>query len=1272
MRIIVLAVTVAVLFLSTLSAQGQVVTYYYATWNYGAWSGSGIKVPPESLQIANVTHIVLFDNGNIVQTPPYCKYMVDSTSTALGARQELLYAANSNPGGWPSNPTPWLSRTVAAVHNAGAKLLLTVQAVDATNINYVAADSARTEVFANSFCQFAKRFGFDGLELDWEGWLAPFPANNIINRLVRILRRNMDAVWGGTNVAPLFISCGSQQYNTYYASQDQYVTSYVMQMYDFDQNYGGAALGCNVVWHISPTYRGSAPSGSEVRGWNTSGPAQWISAGHNPAKIGVLMPAYGTLYRGSSTIHTCYSSSSTSFSYVQSKALLNYGGTQQRDAARGDVPYIIGNASGAPSAYGLSNGTAFWMTYEDSLSYIRKMRYLDSMGVHNVGFYDITASINWSSPTKANRFPHLTWIVAGMAPPSPSIPSAMTNAASNITQTAATLNGNVNANGASATVRFVYGTMSGTYTDSVVADQSPVTGNFPVTGAITGLTANTTYYYRVRAYNSIGSAQGSEMSLTTNPLPTVPAVTTSAASSLTQTSVTLNGVVSANNASTTVRFVWGTTSGNYTDSLTASQSPVTGNSVGVNRTITGLNPNTTYYFRVRAYNSAGSAQGNQLSFTTQAQPVNPPATPGLVSPSNGATGIALPVQFLWRRVDSVTVYKFQLSTNSSFSTFVVNDSSLTDTTTSASSLSSGTTYYWRVAAKNNAGSSAFSATRSFTTMAQIAGLVAAYSFNEGSGTVLTDASGNGLNGQIQGATWSPNGRYGGALFFNGTSSYVDLGNPAALQMTGSMTIEAWINAAANPPDDGQIVAKSDNSTGWQFKTSPDTGPQTFGAAVSSGSGRVQRYSSATRSLNTWYHVASVYNTSTQTLSTYVNGVLNNGTLVGSVPSSQLNANVNANIGRRSGGYYFNGLIDEVRIYNRALSQAEIQSDMNTPIGVASPAGVFTVTPDSLPPGGGTVVLAWTSTGATSASINQGIGTVPLNGSLNVSVTSSTSYTLSLANATDTTRYVAGVVVDPGNQGGQDITAQGSPIALIASPTGNGNPDIEVIRDGVTPPVGSTNVMEQYATYDGSSIRPFDWVGFQFPSARSFSRLVFQEGIEFPSGGWFSSLRVQVRNGGQWTDVQNLVSTPAYTGANGVNFETFDFSFTPVSGDGIRLAGAPGGSTPFITVGELRVISNGSAQVNPPHEIPRDFSLDQNYPNPFNPSTRITFHLPAGGTTTLKIYNMLGQEMKTLVDGFVDAGSHTIDLDAGDLSNGVYLYALRTGTFSAVRKMILLK
>ena len=89
-------------------------------------------------------------------------------------------------------------------------------------------------------------------------------------------------------------------------------------------------------------------------------------------------------------------------------------------------------------------------------------------------------------------------------------------------------------------------------------------------------------------------------------------------------------------------------------------------------------------------------------------------------------------------------------------------------------------------------------------------------------------------------------------------------------------------------------------------------------------------------------------------------------------------------------------------------------------------------------------------------------------------------------------------------------------------------------------------------------------------------------------------------------------------------------------------------------------------------IPDKFNLSQNYPNPFNPSTIINYSIPKSQMVTLKIYNILGQEVATLVNHEQTAGNYKVTFDASRLSSGVYFYSLRTGNFSAVKKMMLLK
>jgi len=90
------------------------------------------------------------------------------------------------------------------------------------------------------------------------------------------------------------------------------------------------------------------------------------------------------------------------------------------------------------------------------------------------------------------------------------------------------------------------------------------------------------------------------------------------------------------------------------------------------------------------------------------------------------------------------------------------------------------------------------------------------------------------------------------------------------------------------------------------------------------------------------------------------------------------------------------------------------------------------------------------------------------------------------------------------------------------------------------------------------------------------------------------------------------------------------------------------------------------------EVPAEYSLLCNYPNPFNASTDISFDLPSAGHLTLVIYNMLGQEVATLADSWMDAGSHKIVWEASSASSGIYFCKMRAGDFVAVRKMSLLK
>ncbi|MDP4117445.1 MAG: carboxypeptidase regulatory-like domain-containing protein [Bacteroidota bacterium] len=85
-----------------------------------------------------------------------------------------------------------------------------------------------------------------------------------------------------------------------------------------------------------------------------------------------------------------------------------------------------------------------------------------------------------------------------------------------------------------------------------------------------------------------------------------------------------------------------------------------------------------------------------------------------------------------------------------------------------------------------------------------------------------------------------------------------------------------------------------------------------------------------------------------------------------------------------------------------------------------------------------------------------------------------------------------------------------------------------------------------------------------------------------------------------------------------------------------------------------------------------YGLSQNYPNPFNPSTQIRYQIPTATNVVVKVFNVLGAEVATLVNGFQSAGSHSITFNASHLSSGIYLYTIKAGNFTATKKLVLMK
>jgi hypothetical protein len=212
--------------------------------------------------------------------------------------------------------------------------------------------------------------------------------------------------------------------------------------------------------------------------------------------------------------------------------------------------------------------------------------------------------------------------------------------------------------------------------------------------------------------------------------------------------------------------------------------------------------------------------------------------------------------------------------------------------------------------------------------------------------------------------------------------------------------------------------------------------------------------------------------------------------------------------------------------------------------------------------------------------------------------------------------------------------------------------------GITASAWSNGYIDGFASTVTYPFQP-DLAGLRGTSSFKCSYVYFNSGIDSsmlssaPNGTWTAPLRVSIAG----TDVSVSASSHA-----GYRFANGDSCLTIWSGyPGTNVWSARGCSGAVVTG-----INNHN------NEIPSKYSLSQNYPNPFNPVTMISFSIPVSGNVKLVIYDMLGKEIAVLSNEFRSAGNYDVDFNASGLSSGAYFYKLESGSFSEIKKMVLIK
>jgi hypothetical protein len=355
-------------------------------------------------------------------------------------------------------------------------------------------------------------------------------------------------------------------------------------------------------------------------------------------------------------------------------------------------------------------------------------------------------------------------------------------------------------------------------------------------------------------------------------------------------------------------------------------------------TVSGLADGSGYLFYVRCQDTAGNANPDDAVIAFEVAATPPPDTTPPVR-SNAQPSGTLPAgtsqATLGLTTDENATCRYALVPGIQFGAMPGTFSNTAGIAHSAvaTGLVNGGSYSYYVRCQDSAGNANPTDFLIAFTVADPtpppAGLVAAYGFDEASGTNAFDASGNNLTGTVNGATRTASGRFGGALSFNGTNSTVTVASAAPLDLTTGMTLEAWVNPSSLGSAWRNVIIKErPNGEVFNLYAHTDSGrPVAYIVRASAPNAPQDVQGSTAIPLNSWTHLAVTYDGSVLRL--YVNGAeAGNRTVSGSLVTSTGALRIGGN---SVWGEYFTGLIDEVRVYNRALTPAEIALDMGRPI-----------------------------------------------------------------------------------------------------------------------------------------------------------------------------------------------------------------------------------------------------------------------------------------------------------------------------------------------------
>jgi len=376
-------------------------------------------------------------------------------------------------------------------------------------------------------------------------------------------------------------------------------------------------------------------------------------------------------------------------------------------------------------------------------------------------------------------------------------------------------------------------------------------------------------------------------------------------------------VVWTTNLASTTQVEYGPTS-SYGWSTTLDSALVTAHSAP----ISGLDPETTYHYRVVSRDSAGNTvRSPDFVFTTagvstmschMTMPTAGSTVSGTVTVAADASSTA-----------SVSGVQFRLGGANLGAEDTSPPYSVSWDTRSTANGPATLTAVARDPTGNTITADPVTVTVANTAPTAPPGRVASFAFDEGTGTAAGDRSGSGNTGTISGATWTTAGKRGKALVFDGVNDMVSVPDKASLHLTGAVSIDAWVRPTSVADWSSVVMKERPAGLAWSLYGADNTGRAA--GFVNNGDDKAATATAATP-VNAWTHLAMTYDGASVRL--YVNGTLVKTT---AAPGPLTASTGVLRIGGNSiWGEWFAGTIDEVNVYNRALTAAEVTQDMGTP------------------------------------------------------------------------------------------------------------------------------------------------------------------------------------------------------------------------------------------------------------------------------------------------------------------------------------------------------